>query len=181
MTEQTKRETADSREKEAADGTRQEPAGGARDEAARAACRIAVHSRRQIEALEPPTGPYCVISITDSPRDRADLGWLRGAAGVLRLAFPEDGFTPGHARGIWEFVKEQDGRALPGGGQTYLVHCVAGRVRSASVACGLAHFRGGGTEEVERIFEERDPRDDIYDTLCRAYAAVFPPACEAAL
>ena len=173
MTEQTKRETVDSREKE--------DAGGARDEAARAACRIAVHSRRQIEALEPPAGPYCIISITGSPRDRADLGRLRGAAGVLRLAFPEDGFTPGHARGIWEFVKEQDGRALPGGGQTYLVHCVAGRVRSASVACGLAHFRGGGTEEVERIFEERDPRDDIYDTLCRAYAAVFPPACEAAL
>jgi len=59
MTEQTKRETVDSREKE--------DAGGARDEAARAACRIAFRSRRQIEALEPPAGPYCIISITDSP------------------------------------------------------------------------------------------------------------------
>lgn len=54
MTEQTKRETVDSRGKEVAGGTRQESAGGARDEAARAVCRIAVYSRRQIEALEPP-------------------------------------------------------------------------------------------------------------------------------
>ena len=143
--------------------------------------KISIHSRGEIEAMARPSGPFCVISITDSPADPADLRGLSRSTGVLRLAFPEDGFTPGHARGIWEFVKEQDGRALPGGGQTYLVHCVAGRVRSASVVCGLARFRGGGAGEVERIFEERDPRDDIYDTLCRAYAAVFPPAEEAAL
>ena len=92
-----------------------------------------------------------------------------GPAGVLRLVFYEDTFTPETARRVWEFVRTQDEKA-----QTYLIHCGAGQVQSASVACGLALFRGDGVAEVERIFAERAPRRDIYDTLCRAYAETFP-------
>ena len=130
---------------------------------------IHIFNRQEIEALEPPPAPYCVISITGSRYDRADLSRLRGARGVLRLVFDEDTFTPETARRVWEFVRAQDAKA-----QTYLVHCGAGQVRSASVACGLALFWGDGAAEVERTFEERAPRRDIYDTLCRAYAETFP-------
>ena len=52
---------------------------------------------------------------------------------------------------------------------------MTGRVRSASVAAGLALFRRRGLYEVKEIFARYDPKKGIYRTMRDTYPAVFTP------
>ena len=138
-------------------------------------CDIRIFSRQAIEALAEPKEPYAVISITNTEADKANLRHLRNTRGVLRIAFDEDDFRPAHARRIWEFIRTFDGEV-----QTYLVHCMASRVRSASIAAGLALLRGRGMDEVEEIFAHYDPTEGIYQVMRDTYSVVFTPHADAA-
>lgn len=137
---------------------------------------IRILSRPSIEALAEPQEPCAVISITNTDADKANLRRLRNVQGVLRIAFDENDFGPAHARRIWEFVRSCDGEM-----QTYLIHSMADRVRSASVAAGLALLRGGGWDEVNEIFTNYDAEKGIYQAMRDTYSAVFTPQAEVAI
>lgn len=121
---------------------------------------VRILSRPAIKALAEPQKPCAVISITNADADKANLRRLRNVQGVLRIAFDENDFGPAHARRIWEFVRSCDGEM-----QTYLIHSMGGRVRSVSVAAGLALLREGGWDEVKEIFTNYDAEKGIYQAM----------------
>ena len=137
---------------------------------------IRILSRPSIEALAEPQEPCAVISITNTDADKAKLRRLRNVQGVLRIAFDENDFGPAHARRIWEFVRSCDGEM-----HNYLIHPMADRVRSASVAAGLTLPRGGGWDEVKEIFTNYDAEKGIYQVMRETYSAVFKPQAEVAV
>jgi len=137
---------------------------------------IRILSRPAIKALAEPQKPCAVISITNTDADKAKLRRLRNVQGVLRISFDENDFGPAHARRIWEFVRSCDGEM-----QTYLIHLMADRTRSASVAAGLTLPRGGGWDEVKEIFTNYDAEKGIYQVMRDTYSAVFKPQAEVAI
>ncbi len=131
---------------------------------------IQVSDRRTVERGLAMRRPFILISIRDPDKPPVRIRPHRLCQAALELAFhdaePVAGFTPArsitymtedHARAIWQFVREHEGKYT-----AIVVHCEQGMSRSPAVAAGLA--KGLGIDS-KVFWREYQPNQFVYQLV----------------
>ncbi len=141
--------------------------------------RIQVYSRGAIEALEPPTEPYAIISISTFPSDAANVLLPEGEAkmGFTKLVFadldrpdPEKAvgmFDDRQAFTVWRLVEKM----VAEGVDLLLIHCDAGGSRSPGMAAAIAKILNDDDSE---WFKTKTPNMHVYRTMMNKWYDMHP-------
>lgn len=153
---------------------------------------IFIYSRPAIEAIQPPTVPHLVISINcpDEPpakirNNRAQLGRVNlffwdldklPESGIVRRHGSDTAFTsilekhlcqPTDAKSIIDLIE------MYPDADTIMVHCTAGRSRSAAVAAAL-HKIINGSDSVIFDNKQYSPNMRVYRMVLEEWYARHP-------
>ncbi len=127
--------------------------------------KFKVQSRGEAVSSNTELAPHIIISISDTPEDKADVATNDHTLDVLQLAFHDintqiDGFThfdTTHADKILDFFQRYRGEA-----KVVIAHCQMGQCRSPAVAAALQRIELGNDSE---WFKRKTPNSRVYSII----------------